>query len=307
MRYTISIDQIRSQEWKLTLSEAAVFDFCTRLASWAEPMLIDGQVWYFASRNKVIEELPIITQKPDTIYRIYKALDEKGAILWQKHDGKDCVQITEKGKAWNSEKNPNDSHELGKKSELTRKKIRINSEKNPTNNNTIDKDTIDKRENARAKTENQPTEQPAFPPPPGSAQPPAPEAFFAPDKHERAAEEIIRYLEENRMYLNGMENGDWRRAVRGHCLKLQKQQKWNDLAIPTTEGQYFSWIGSRIAGAKSWYQVAAEYDKNEQNRTNVSTTPRKEDQGPRRLVSEETHRRAFALTLAELGITGGEE
>ena len=85
--------------------------------------------------------------------------------------------------------------------------------------------------------------------------------FFSPDKHETAAAEIIRYLDANPMYLNGMAKGDWKRAVKGHCLKLQKLGKWNELQIPVNEGQYFSWIGARIAGAKSWFTTAAEFDR----------------------------------------------
>ena len=90
---------------------------------------------------------------------------------------------------------------------------------------------------------------------------PANSDFFSPDKHETAAAEIIRYLDANPMYLNGMAKGDWKRAVKGHCLKLQKLGKWNELQIPANEGQYFSWIGARIAGAKSWFTTAAEFDR----------------------------------------------
>lgn len=85
--------------------------------------------------------------------------------------------------------------------------------------------------------------------------------FFSPDKHEQTAAHIIAYLEENPMYLNGMANGNWKRAVKGHCLKLQKAGSWNELQIPKDEGMYFSWVGKRIAGAKSWFATAAEIDR----------------------------------------------
>ena len=138
MRYTISIDQTHSIEWNLSLSEAALFSFIYSLPSWAEQIHVNGQTWFFASRNKAIDEMPIITDKADTIYRLYKSLQSKGIIDWQKFGEKDCILITEKGKNWNSSKT-----DLGNKSESTRKKIRLKAEINPTynsikNNNTID-------------------------------------------------------------------------------------------------------------------------------------------------------------------------
>lgn len=148
MRYTLTIQQPKAIEWELTLTEAIVFSFCYELPSWAEQVESEIGLFYFASRNKIMEELPLVAKKPDTVYRIYKQLQEKGLIEWQKIGKKDCVRLTKKGKEWNagklgkkseleenSEKNPN---KLGKKSEF-------NSEKNPTNNNTsINNNTIDK-------------------------------------------------------------------------------------------------------------------------------------------------------------------
>jgi hypothetical protein len=62
MKYTINIDQVKSLEWGLTLSEAALFSFVYALPSWAEQMHIGGQTWYFGSRNKAVlgkkSELP---------------------------------------------------------------------------------------------------------------------------------------------------------------------------------------------------------------------------------------------------------
>lgn len=144
MKYSIHIDQVHAIEWKLNLSEATCFSFCYALPSWAETVVIDGEVYYFASRTKVIKELPILTDKVDTVYRLYKAIDEKGLIRYRRFNGKDCIQITAKGKEWNSEKNPskemnseNFPSDNGKFSEL-------GVENFPTYNNTsIDNNTID--------------------------------------------------------------------------------------------------------------------------------------------------------------------
>ena len=145
MKFSIHIDQIHAIEWKLNASEAIAFSFCYGLSAWAELIQTDGEIYYFASRTKAIEEYPILSDKPDTIYRLYKALESKGLIKYRKFSGKDLIQITAKGKMWNSENFPNmvsnsekNPNELGKKSEN-------DSENFPTYKYTIeDKNTIDK-------------------------------------------------------------------------------------------------------------------------------------------------------------------
>jgi hypothetical protein len=137
MKYTISIDQTHSISWGLSLSEAAMFSFLYSVPAWAEQIFVDNQVWFFASRNKAIDEMPIISDKSDTVYRLYKSLQTKGVIDWKKFGEKDCIRITEKGKQWNSLKTT-----LGNKSEDTRKNIRKKTENNPTYNSTKNNTTI---------------------------------------------------------------------------------------------------------------------------------------------------------------------
>jgi DNA-binding PadR family transcriptional regulator len=137
MKYTISIDQTHSIAWGLSLSEAAMFSFLYSVPAWAEQIFVDNQVWFFASRNKAIDEMPIISDKSDTVYRLYKSLQTKGVIDWKKFGEKDCIRITEKGKQWNSLNTT-----LGNKSDDTRKNIRKKTENNPTYNSTKDNTTI---------------------------------------------------------------------------------------------------------------------------------------------------------------------
>ena len=144
MKYTIHIDQAKSIEWGLSLSEAAMFSFVYALPSWAEQIHVNGQTWYFGSRNKAIDEMPLITDKPDTVYRLYKTLQAKGLIEWQKFGDKDCLRLTAIGKTWNKVEKADENPSLGKKSEQPRKKIRVNTEKNPTYKNTIDNSTNNK-------------------------------------------------------------------------------------------------------------------------------------------------------------------
>jgi len=134
MRFSSFIDNVTSKEWQLTIQQAYLFDWIYSLPSWAEKVMVGNEVYFYASRNKAIEELPILTDKPDTMYRYYKQLEELGLIVLKKIDGKDFIGLTDKSKKWNSvgkkseysEKNPSN---VGKKSET-------DSEKNPTYNTT---------------------------------------------------------------------------------------------------------------------------------------------------------------------------
>ena len=92
---------------------------------------------------------------------------------------------------------------------------------------------------------------------------PANSDFFRPNKHEETAEYLVAHFqkEENRRWLNGMASGNWKRAIEGYCLKLQREKKWNALQVPKDEGQHYIWIGEMLAGIKSWYKTAAEFDR----------------------------------------------
>ena len=156
MRFSTYINNQKALEWGLNANQAALFDLLNQAPSWAEEIIVDGVVYYWVSRNKVLEELPLFYKTSDTVYRHFSELDEKGLIIYLKqgkHGDKDLIRLTEKGKSWNefkpeqirdnSEINPSLGDELGNKSEITRKQIRDNSEINPTNNNTNYKNTTD--------------------------------------------------------------------------------------------------------------------------------------------------------------------
>ena len=143
MRFSTYINNQKALEWGLNANQAALFDLLNQAVSWAEEIIVDGVVYYWVSRNKVLEELPLFYKTSDTVYRHFSDLDEKGLIIYLKqgkHGDKDLIRLTEKGKSWNefkpeqirdnSEINPSLGDELGNKSEITRKQIRDNSQKN---------------------------------------------------------------------------------------------------------------------------------------------------------------------------------
>jgi DNA-binding transcriptional ArsR family regulator len=115
MRYTTKLNNQKCLEWGLSLSESVVFSWLYELPSWADTITDGGKIYYFAHRTKAIEELPLVTEKEDTMYRHYKSLEEKGLVETKKMNGKDFIALSDKAKTWN---------ELGKKSD--------NSEKNPS-------------------------------------------------------------------------------------------------------------------------------------------------------------------------------
>lgn len=137
MRFSTYINNAKCLEWDLNANQGALFDLLNQAPAWAKEIIIDGVVYYWVSRNAVIEELPLFYSKPDTVYRHFVEFHKKGLIVYQKHGDKDLIRLTEKGKTWNefnSDLNPT----LGNKSELARKQIRKSSDLNPTNNNTND-------------------------------------------------------------------------------------------------------------------------------------------------------------------------
>lgn len=150
MKYTLTINQNRSVEWELTASEAIVFSWLYELPSWAEKLILEDKTYYFGSRNIACKELPIISDKADTMYRLYKSLEKKGLISMVILQKKDYIAITEKGKQWHYD---NELPSNGKKSEETRNEIRESSEINPTNKYTNDKDISNKPNKEEEKKE----------------------------------------------------------------------------------------------------------------------------------------------------------
>lgn len=128
MRYTHSINAVKCQEWGLNLAQGALFDLINQASSWAKPHVIDNEIYYWMSRNKVISEIPVAYTKTDTVYRAFKLLAEKELIHYVKEGKKDLVKMTEKGKSWNVAGTIQGDAKLGNKSELHQ-----NSEINPTN------------------------------------------------------------------------------------------------------------------------------------------------------------------------------
>ena len=108
----------------MSAQQAMLFAFIYQVPSWARPVVVDGKTFYAISKAKIIEELPLLTDKADTAYRILKAIEVIEVIEVSSTSKITLIRITDKGREWNrSENNPT---YLGRISDLT-------SEESPTN------------------------------------------------------------------------------------------------------------------------------------------------------------------------------
>jgi uncharacterized phage protein (TIGR02220 family) len=106
MVFNLNIDQefCLALGLKPTNAEAYVLSYLTKAATWAEPIQIKKQTWYFVSRTKVVADLPWISRKPDTIYRYFTALADKNLIEYQKMGKYDCIRLEEVCQFWGKAK-----------------------------------------------------------------------------------------------------------------------------------------------------------------------------------------------------------
>jgi DNA-binding PadR family transcriptional regulator len=131
MQFTVTINQAKALEWGLNSQQALLFAFVYGCPSWAKALKTDDGIFFALSKAKIIEELPLLTDKPDTAYRMLKALEEVGLIELSRTSNITLFRLTEKAAEWNkkqdgSEKYPTPPQTKG------RKKIRSTSEKSPS-------------------------------------------------------------------------------------------------------------------------------------------------------------------------------
>ena len=169
MQFTLMINQGRALEWGLNLQQAALFGFIFNAAAWAKRHREDSD-FFNVSKGKIIAELPILSLKKDTVYRLRKALVDKGLVEHKSvgRDQQDYYRITDLGQLWNSDHclTSEDAVELkaaqksrvGKKSEphKGRKNLRTSPEKNPTNQSTNNQSTNSRRDGAAVPQPDQP-------------------------------------------------------------------------------------------------------------------------------------------------------
>ena len=126
MQFSLLINQERALAWGLNAQQAMLFAFLYEVPSWAKTAERDGQVFYHISKGKVVDELPLLTDKPDTVYRLMKQLQEKGVITLTSSGPYTLMAITDQGKTWNQDGAIPRKNIRGKRGADTSKKARRN-------------------------------------------------------------------------------------------------------------------------------------------------------------------------------------
>ena len=80
MKRSSFINNDKCLEWGINATQGALFDLLVHLSTWAEEVVIDGMVFYWVAREKVVEELPLYYSKADTVYRHLIDLQKRGLI-----------------------------------------------------------------------------------------------------------------------------------------------------------------------------------------------------------------------------------
>lgn len=153
MEYSIVVNQQMCVKYKLSYQHGVLMEFFSKLSTWAVAKNFEDGVFYNISYGKIIEELPIVFSKKDTVSRWVKQLKDKGYVESKKlgKNQKNFIRLTAKGKqvlrvgkksepCQGSEKNP---LRVGKKSEPQKnvesldikESVNQGSEKNPTYHN----------------------------------------------------------------------------------------------------------------------------------------------------------------------------
>ncbi|AIR90564.1 hypothetical protein [Pseudomonas cremoricolorata] len=132
MQFTLTINQVKALEWGLNSQQALLFAFVYGCPSWAKATTTENGVFFVLSKAKIIEELPLLTDKPDTAYRMLKALQDVGLIELSSTSNVTLFRLTDKAAQWNKKEDGSEKYPTLKAGKDGRKKIRSTSEKNPS-------------------------------------------------------------------------------------------------------------------------------------------------------------------------------
>lgn len=132
MKFNWNINYIKCLEYGLNLSQWAVMDMMMNLSTWAEWREINWEIYYYLSASKLVEELPLISDKKNTFLVILKVLKEKWLIDSILDLNKSRYKVTQKWKSFLFEV----FQGVEKNQDKSWKKSRLGVEKNQDNNNT---------------------------------------------------------------------------------------------------------------------------------------------------------------------------
>lgn len=102
MEFILTIDQYRAEKWGLSFKEAAVLDYLSKAAKWAETYTDQetGTVFYHMRRSKLAQELPKVSKSKETFKKHLSSLESKGIIERAILGDKPYYRLTAKGSEW---------------------------------------------------------------------------------------------------------------------------------------------------------------------------------------------------------------
>ena len=95
MKYTWYINYIKCKEFWINLNQWAIMDLMTLLPLWAEWEVIDWEIYYYFTAQKVIDEIPVITESKRTVLSNIQVLKEKWLLSHKIHNNKGYYKLTE--------------------------------------------------------------------------------------------------------------------------------------------------------------------------------------------------------------------
>lgn len=133
MKFTVLINQVRSLEWGLNSQQAMLFAYVFSAPSWATVIEVEGQAYFHLAKQKIIDDMPLLTDKPDTAYRILRQLSDKGVIDIIVNNKKVLIKVSEKGRLWDHDKPAKEANQARK---IIRDKVQM-AEKSPSDRGEI--------------------------------------------------------------------------------------------------------------------------------------------------------------------------
>ena len=101
MEYSISVNQVKSVEWGLSMGESLLFSYLVTVGSWAK-CLPDSPEFKWISNSKLAEELPLVCAHQGSARRHMASLEIKGLLNRIVVANKSYFKITQKGLGWRS-------------------------------------------------------------------------------------------------------------------------------------------------------------------------------------------------------------
>jgi len=72
--YNLSINVSFAMKYKLDFTHCALIKYFLLLPNWANKMEKEGKTFYRANMSNIHEQLPMLSEKDDTVYRYIKKL-----------------------------------------------------------------------------------------------------------------------------------------------------------------------------------------------------------------------------------------